>query len=88
MAQQTPGARPSMRVLLIVPGAGRLRPDGEGREDKFVEVASAWDTERGGLRFQLDVLPARMLAGESVTFVLTPADREAAPSDRKPAGRR
>jgi hypothetical protein len=73
MANQQGGARPSMRVLLIVPEAGRVKSDqdGGGREDKFLEVGAAWETQNGGLRFTLDVIPARMLAGESATFVLS-----------------
>ena len=73
MAEQQRSARPSMRVLLIVPEAGRMRSDqeGGGREDKFLEVGAAWETQNGGLRFTLDVIPARMLSGESATFVLS-----------------
>lgn len=74
MAEQQRGARPAMRVLFIVPGAGKPRSDteGGGREDKFVEIAAAWATDRGGFRFTLDAVPVDLLAGSSVTFVLTP----------------
>jgi len=74
MADQQHGARPAARVLFIVPGGGRLKGDNEGggREDKFVEIAAAWKTEKGGYRFTLDAVPVDALAGRSVTFILSP----------------
>jgi len=73
------GTRPAARVLFIVPEAGKFRGDGEGggREDKFVELCAAWRTERGGYRFTLDAIPADLLAGKSVTFILSPIDEQA-----------
>lgn len=87
------GARPSMRVLLIIPEAGRMLSDqeGGGREDKFLEVGAAWETQNGGLRFTLDVIPARMLAGQSATFVLSriaPRDDSRGGQQQQRGGRR
>jgi hypothetical protein len=78
MAEQQRGARPAARVLFIVPEGGRFRGDndGGGREDKFVEVAAAWKTEKGGFRFTLDSVPCDLLAGRAVTFIVTPISDE------------
>jgi hypothetical protein len=72
MAEQQRNARPAARVLFIVPSGGRPKgdQDGGGYEDKFVELAAAWRTAKGSLRFTLDMVPARLLAGESTTFVV------------------
>jgi hypothetical protein len=79
--------RPAARVLFIVPEAGAPIGDqeGGGRKDKFVEIAPAWLTERGGYRFTLDSVPAELLAGRSVTFILSPAadDSNPAPAPRQ-----
>jgi hypothetical protein len=78
MAEQQRGARPAARVLFIVPEGGRLRGDqqGGGREDKFVEIAAAWLTEKKGFRFTLDSVPVDLLAGRSVTFIVSPTEPE------------
>lgn len=80
MAANSTGTRPAARVLFIVPGGGRLVGDSEGgrpgeREDKFVEIAAAWKTEKGGYRFTLDMVPVELLGGSSVTFVVSPIDQ-------------
>jgi len=72
MAEQQRNARPAARVLFIVPEGGRPKgdQDGGGYEDKFVELAPAWRTAKGSLRFTLETVPARLLAGQSTTFVV------------------
>ena len=93
MAEQQRNARPSARVLFIVPEGGRPKGDQEGGgfEDRLVEVAAAWKTDKGNLRFKLDSIPAPLLAGQSVTFVVVYNDEpEASSSNRGPqrGGRR
>lgn len=84
-SEQQRGTRPAARVLFIVPEGGAQVGDenGGGRKDKFVEIAAAWKTERGGYRFTLDCIPADLLAGRSVTFILSPI--EETKTDSKPA---
>jgi len=86
MSEQQRGTRPAARVLFIVPEGGAHVGDenGGGRKDKFVEIAAAWKTERGGYRFTLDCIPADLLAGRSVTFILSPLDDQPAATS-KPA---
>lgn len=84
MADNNSGTRPAARVLFLVPEGGRARGDSEGGgfEDRLVECAAAWKTEKGNLRFKLDAIPAPLLAGQSVTFVVVYERDEPRTNDR------
>ena len=90
MAEQQRNTRPAARVLFIVPEGGKPKgdQDGGGYEDRLVEVAAAWKTDKGNLRFKLDSVPAPLLAGQSVTFVVVFNEPESSSSSSSRGGGR